>query len=47
MITTGLAWDDVIDVHFTLVSTTQLTDSSITHEHAFTLLSIPTRVELI
>jgi hypothetical protein len=47
MITTGLAWDDVIDVHLTLVSTTQLTDSSITHEHSFTLLSIPTRVELI
>jgi hypothetical protein len=47
MITTGLAWDYVIDVHLTLVSTTQLTDSAITHEHSLTLLSVPTRVKLV
>jgi hypothetical protein len=37
----------MIDVHLTLVCTTQLTDSAITHEHAFTLLSVPTAVELV
>jgi hypothetical protein len=40
MITTGFAWDDVIDVHLTLICTTQLTGSTITHEHALTLLSV-------
>jgi hypothetical protein len=40
MITTGLAWNDVIDVHLTFICTTQLTGSTITHEHAFTLFAI-------
>jgi hypothetical protein len=40
MITTGFAWDYVIDVHLTLICTTQLTGSTVTHEHAFALLSV-------
>jgi hypothetical protein len=40
MITTGLAWNDVIDMHLTFICTTQLTSSTITHEHAFALLSV-------
>jgi hypothetical protein len=40
MITTGLAWDDVIDVHLTFICATQLTSSTIAHEHAFALLSV-------
>jgi hypothetical protein len=40
MIAPGFAWDDVIDVHLTLICTTQLTSSTITHEHPFALLSV-------
>jgi hypothetical protein len=40
MIATGFAWNDVIDVHLTFICTTQLTGSTITHEHAFTLLTV-------
>jgi hypothetical protein len=47
MITTGFAWDDVIDVHLTLICATQLTSSTITHEHAFALLSVSPAIEFI
>jgi hypothetical protein len=40
MVTTILAWDDVIDMHLTFICATQLAGSTITHEHALTLLSI-------
>jgi hypothetical protein len=40
MIAPCFAWDDVIDVHLTLICTTQLTSSTIAHEHAFALLSV-------
>jgi hypothetical protein len=40
MITTGFAWDDVIDVHLTLICATQLTGSTITHEHTLTLFTV-------
>jgi hypothetical protein len=44
MITTRLAWDYVIDVHLAFICATYLTEATIAHEHAFALLSIPTRV---
>jgi hypothetical protein len=44
MIATCFAWDDVIDVHLTLICATQLTASTITHEHAFALLSVSSAV---
>jgi hypothetical protein len=47
MVTTNLAWDDMINVHLTLICATDLTHSTITLEHSFTLLSVPTRVQLI
>jgi hypothetical protein len=47
MIATSLAWDYVVDVHLAFICATYLTEATITHEHAFTLLSIPTRVQLI
>jgi hypothetical protein len=47
MISARLAWDDVIDVHLTLICATQLTHSAIASEDAFTLLSVPASVELI
>jgi hypothetical protein len=47
MISSGLAWDDVIDVHFTFICATQLTSSTITHEHTLSLLAITPAVEII
>jgi hypothetical protein len=47
MISTCLAWNDVIDVHFTLICTTQLTSSTITHEHTLSLLAITPAVQLV
>jgi hypothetical protein len=47
MIATGFAWNDVIDVHLALICTTQLAGSTITHEHAFALLSVSPTVQLI
>jgi hypothetical protein len=47
MVTTGLAWDDVIDVHLTFICATQLTSSTITHEHSLTLFTIASAVEVI
>jgi hypothetical protein len=47
MISTSFAWDDVIDVHLTLICTTQLASSTITHEHALTLFAVSSAVELI
>jgi hypothetical protein len=44
MIATCFAWDDVIDVHLTLICATQLATSTITHEHTLTLLSIASAV---
>jgi hypothetical protein len=42
-----LAWDYMINVHVTFICATDLTEATITLEHAFTLLSVPTRVQLI
>jgi hypothetical protein len=47
MSTTGFAANYVIDVHLTLVCATDLAYASITIEHAFTLLSIASAVELV
>jgi hypothetical protein len=47
MTTTGLTWYHMVNVHFTLIITTQLTEATIALEHTFTLLSIATRVQLI
>jgi hypothetical protein len=47
VISTCFAWDDVIDVHLTLICATQLADSSISGEDPFTLLSIASAVDLI
>jgi hypothetical protein len=44
MIATCFAWDDVIDVHLTLIYATQLTDSTITREDPLTLLSVSSAV---
>jgi hypothetical protein len=47
MITTSFAWNYVINVHLALICATQLTSSTIAHEHAFTLLAITPAVQLI
>jgi hypothetical protein len=47
MVSTYLAWNYMVDMHLALVCSTYLTEATITLEHAFTLLSIPTRVQLI
>jgi hypothetical protein len=47
MVSTYLAWDDVIDVHLTLICATQLTSSTITHEHALSLRSVASAIDLI
>jgi hypothetical protein len=44
MTTTNLAWDDVIDVHLTLICATDLTHTTITTEHAFALLSVSSAI---
>jgi hypothetical protein len=40
VITTGFAWNYVVDVHLTLIGATQLTSSTIAHEHAFALFPV-------
>jgi hypothetical protein len=47
MIATDLAWNYVVDMHLAFICATYLAEATIAHEHAFTLLSIPTRVEFI
>jgi hypothetical protein len=47
VISSGLAWDDVIDVHLTFICATQLTNSAITHKHTLSLLAITPAVEVI
>jgi hypothetical protein len=47
MVSTHLAWDYMVDMHLALICSTYLAEATITLEHAFTLLSIPTRVQLI
>jgi hypothetical protein len=47
VITTSLAWNYVVDVHLALICATYLTEATIAHEHAFTLLSVPSRVQLV
>jgi hypothetical protein len=37
----------MIDVHLTFICATDLTEATITLEHAFTLLSVSARVQLI
>jgi hypothetical protein len=44
MIAACFAWDDVIDMHLTLICATQLAASTITHEYTLTLLSIASAV---
>jgi predicted transcriptional regulator of viral defense system len=40
VVSTCFAWDDVINVHLTLICATQLTSSAIAHEHALSLFAI-------
>jgi hypothetical protein len=47
VISTCFAWDDVVDVHLTLICATQLTDSTITREDTLSLLSVSSAVEFI
>jgi hypothetical protein len=47
MVTTGLATNDVIDMHLTFICTTQLAHATITLEHAFTLFAVSSAVKLI
>jgi hypothetical protein len=44
VIASGLAWDDVIDVHLTFICATQLTASTVTHKHTLALFSIASAV---
>jgi hypothetical protein len=44
VISTYLAWDDVVDVHLALICATYLADSTIAREDAFTLLSVSSAV---
>jgi hypothetical protein len=47
MVASCFAWDDVIDVHLTFICSTQLTSSTITHEHALSLFSVSSGIEVI
>jgi hypothetical protein len=47
MIATHLPWNYMVNMHLALICSAYLAESTITLEHAFTLLSIPTRVQLI
>jgi hypothetical protein len=40
VVTTGFAWDYMVDVHLTFVCATDLAYTTITLEHSFTLLSV-------
>jgi hypothetical protein len=44
VIATSLAWNYVVDVHLAFICSTDLADSTITREYAFTLLSIASGV---
>jgi hypothetical protein len=47
MIAAYLAWNDVVDMHLALICATQLAHPAITIEHAFTLHSVSSAVELV
>jgi hypothetical protein len=47
VISTYLAWNDVVDVHLTLISTTLSTDATISIEHSLTLGFIASAIELV
>jgi hypothetical protein len=40
MIAPSFAWNDVVDVHFTFVCTTYLTEATIATKHALTLFAV-------
>jgi hypothetical protein len=44
MVSTCLAWDDVIDVHLTFICATDLTHSAITIEHTLSLCPVSSAV---
>jgi hypothetical protein len=47
VITTSLAWNYVVNVHFALICATYLAEATIAHEHAFTLFAISPTVQLV
>jgi hypothetical protein len=47
MVTTYLAWYHMIDVHLTLICTTQLTHATITLEHTLSLFAVTSAVQFI
>jgi excinuclease UvrABC ATPase subunit len=47
MVTTGLATDDVINVHLTLICTTQLAHTTITLEHTLSLFAVASAIQFI
>jgi hypothetical protein len=47
VVSTCFAWNDVVDVHLTLICATQLTSSAITHKHTLSLFAIAPAVQLI
>jgi hypothetical protein len=44
VVSTYLAWNDVIDVHLTFICATQLAASTITHEHTLSLFTVSSAV---
>jgi hypothetical protein len=44
MTTTYLAWDDVVDMHLTLICATYLTEATITLKHTLTLFTVTSAV---
>jgi hypothetical protein len=44
MSATCLAWDYMIDVHFTFINATDLTDPAITSKHSITLCPVTSAV---
>jgi hypothetical protein len=47
VISTYLAWDDVVDVHLTFISSTLSTDATISIEHSLSLRFIASAIELV
>jgi hypothetical protein len=47
MVSTYLAWNDMIDVHLTFICATDLAHATITLEHAFTLFAVTPAVQLV
>jgi hypothetical protein len=47
VVSTCFAGDDVVNVHLALICATQLTSSTITHEHTLSLLAITPAVQLV